>query len=97
MRPALGGEKAVLSPQSSVDGYIKIFIYRFVAFCWLALISCASVGTKKIREHCISVAEMPQKKLCFAPKNLIYGILVANVAISQHTHFEDEIQDQVRF
>ena len=32
---------------------------------------------QKIRKHCIFVAEMPN---VFAPKNLIYGILFANVA-----------------
>ena len=48
VRPATGGEKAILSPQS-------------------------------IRKHCISVAEIPKNNV-FAPKNLIYGILVGNVA-----------------
>ena len=32
------------------------------------------------------------QKQCFAPKNLIYGTLVANVA----RIFEDKIQEQVR-
>ena len=57
-----------------------MFIYKCVAFCWQALISCAGVGTKNIRKQCIFVAEIPENNV-FAPKNLIYGgILVANVA-----------------
>ena len=31
------------------------------------------------------------KNSCFAPKTLIYGIFVANVAKTQHTRFEDRI------
>ena len=43
-------------------------------------ISC-EMWKPKIRKHRISVAEIP-KNTVFAPKNTIYGILVANVAKS---------------
>ena len=47
-------------------------------------------GNQKIRKHCILVTEIP-KTQCFCSKKSPMSLK------SQHTHFEDKIQDEVRF
>ena len=65
-------------------------MYICVAFCCQAVISCTSVEAKnqQIMHFCCRKA----KNSCFAPKTLIYGIFVANVAKNTtHMRFEDKI------
>ena len=70
MRPAIGGEKAVLSPQSSIFNPQSSLLSP-----QSTVLSVRSANQKTIHFSCRNA-----KKNVFAPKNLIYRILVANVA-----------------
>ena len=73
---------------------LLMFIYKCVAFCWQALISCGSVE-KIWRKNCIFVAVMP-KTMFLLLKTWFTTFESQMLRKSQHTHFEDKIQDQVR-
>ena len=65
---------SIPGPRSSIlNKDIHVLMYICVAFCCQAVISCTSM---EAMYFCCRKA----KNSCFAPKTLIYGIFVANVA-----------------
>ena len=77
---------SILGPWSSIlNNDIHVLMYICVVSCCQAVISCTSV--EAMHFWCRKA-----KNSCFAPKTLIYGIFVANVAKNTtQQRFEDTI------